>query len=164
MKTIINIFTLLSLIFVLGAQSAQASSYGPEQKRFGVGLVAGEPTGFTAKWYFAESLAIDGIASWSFVDESFTLISDVTWDIVELDVNTNEVSVPVYIGAGALLGFDQGGKNDGKTLFGVRVPVGIAAQWENHPFEVFLEVAPGIGFAPSTDFHMTGGIGARFFF
>lgn len=161
MKTFVKyiICTTLCLITL----SAQAKDFGPEQKRFGLGIIAGEPTGITAKGYLTPKVAVSGIASWSLVNESFTLISDVSYQFFDL-ADTSTVSVPFYVGAGALLGFDQGGKNDGKTLFGVRVPVGVSVQWDNHPFEVFLEVAPGIEMVPDTEFEMTGGVGARFYF
>lgn len=149
---------------VLGlTSSAFAKDFGPEQKRFGLGIIAGEPTGLTAKGYLTPKVAVSGIASWSLIDESFTLISDVSYQFFDL-ANSSTVSVPFYVGAGAMLGFDQGGKNDGKTLFGVRAPVGVSVQWNDYPFEVFLEVAPGLEMVPESKFDMTGGLGARFYF
>lgn len=162
MKSIFRICVLALL--VIFSSVASAEEYGPDSKRIGFGIVAGDPTGITAKGYIGPKLAIDGIASWSFVDEAFTLIGDVTYEFFNLSVNSNTVSVPFYAGAGAKLAFDQGGKNNGKTAFGIRAPVGIAVQWLNHPVEIFIEAGPGVEVAPSTEFDLTGGIGARYYF
>ncbi len=138
------------------------SSYGPKSKRFGVGLHLGEPTGFTVKGYLTRRLGLDGIAAWSFTEDAFTLIGDVTYKFLDIPVDSNTVTLPFYAGAGFKLGVDAGPGDD--TIFAVRVPVGLAVQWVKHPIEIFFELAPGVAMAPDTDFDLTGGIGARFYF
>lgn len=145
-------------------QARAADPYGPQGKRFGAGIVAGDPTGLSAKGYITQKFAIDGIVSWSFVDESLTLIGDLTYEFLDIPVNVTSFSLPFYAGAGIKVGFDQGGKNDGRTLVGIRVPVGVAMQFVKYPIEVFFEVAPGIEVAPASEFDITGGIGARWYF
>ncbi len=133
-------------------------------RRFGAGIILGEPTGFTGKYYFTENMFGDVILSWSFIDDSFVMIGDAGFDLFEIDADTSSADLPVYIGVGGKLGLDQGGANSGSTEFVVRVPVGLAAQFHKHPVEVFFEVAPGVGLAPATRFDITGGVGVRYYF
>ncbi len=155
-------FTLLSTTCF--AIPSETTAYGPKGRRFGAGIIAGEPTGISLRGYVSSRVALDLIASWSFLDDALTLIGDVTYDFFDIPVNTNSFSLPFYAGAGGILGFGQRGKNDGRTIVGVRVPVGVAMQFINHPVEVFFEVAPGVQLAPSTKFDITGGIGVRYYF
>jgi len=144
------------------SKNNNSAAYGPEGKRFGAGLYLGEPTGITLKGYLTEKLAIDGIAAWSFKDKGFTIIGDVTYDFLDIPIDSNVVTLPFYAGAGAKLEFNAG-PND-KTVAGIRVPVGVAVQWVEYPVEVFAEIAPGIEVAPSTEFDLMGGIGVRYYF
>jgi len=161
---------LIGMAFSLTAMAKSHSSshnnnpaaYGPEGKRFGAGLYLGEPTGLTFKGYINSRLAINGIAAWGLRDEAFTVIGDVLYEFLDIPVDSNVLTFPFYAGAGAKLGFNAG-PND-RTVAGIRVPVGVALQWINHPVEVFAEIAPGMEVAPSTKLDIMGGIGARFYF
>lgn len=144
---------------VLFSMSSEA-----RDRKFGAGIIVGEPTGITAKYYFSEKVAVDAIASWSFLDDAFMLISDVEADIFKIKTTARDFELPIYLGAGAILGFDRGGNDNGRTMFGVRVPVGISANWTKHHVEVYLEVAPGIKLVPETEFDITGGVGVRYWF
>jgi len=138
------------------------SPYGPEGKRFGLGLYVGEPTGLTFKGYLASRLAIDGVGAWSFVRDAVTLVFDVTYEILDIPIQSQSVTVPFYVGAGTKIGINTGPRD--RTEFTIRVPLGVAVQWENAPVEVFFEVAPGVDLSPETEFDISGGIGARFYF
>lgn len=153
-------------IFALPAHAGSVEPRGPENSRFGVGAYLGDPVGFTAKFYLTDRVALDSVLAWSFVDESFTMIGDVTYDIFELAVKKHQrdVSVPFYVGAGAKVAFDEDSNGDDETTGGMRIPVGLAVQWKEYPVEAFVELAPGVQFAPETEFDFTGGIGARFYF
>lgn len=153
---------ILVVSFPLPAKSNSFSSYGPETKRIGAGLYLGEPTGFTFKAYLSERLAIDAIAGWGLHHEVFTIIGDVTYDFLDLPIQSNVVTLPFYAGLGAKMEFHSGPNDD--TVVGLRVPVGVAVQWIRHPFEVFAEIAPGMKVVPSTEIDIMGGVGARFYF
>ncbi len=144
------------------SSSKNAAAYGPESKRIGAGIYLGEPIGFTVKGYVTEKFAIDGIAAWGFRDKAFTVIGDVTYDCLDIPIDSDVATFPFYAGAGAKVEFKAGPNDD--TMVGVRIPVGVAAQWRNYPIEMFVELAPGVGVVPSTRFDITGGIGARFYF
>jgi hypothetical protein len=165
MMNVFKIVLVSSFLFVSHFAYADPSDYGPQHKRFGVGLIIGEPTGLTGKGYLTQQWAIDGIVSWSFVDKGVTLISDATYDFFDLPVETQKVTIPFYVGVGAKLTINKERTNKpDKTSGAIRVPIGLAAQWTDYPIEVFLELAPGIEIAPETEFDVTGGIGARFYF
>lgn len=164
MKKTLCSLGLAVLLFISAASVASAESpapYGPKGKRFGAGLHLGEPTGFTLKGYLTQRFALDGIIAWSFVDEALTIIGDGTFEILDIPVGSHVITLPFYAGAGVKVGIDD--END-DTVVAVRVPVGLAVQWVNHPVEVFLEIAPGVGLAPETNFDLTGGIGVRYYF
>lgn len=155
---------LLFSLSVMAEESRKNSSYGPDGKRFGLGVILGDPTGLSGKGYLSSDDAIHGIASWSFVDDAFTLIGDFTHDFVEIPVDTSVLTIPFYAGVGGKLVVNKGRPAGDKTAGGIRVPVGVALQWQRHPVELFIEAAPGIELAPETEFDLTGGVGAHFYF
>lgn len=165
MKRILLSSFLAVLLTVCAAPALQAkspSAYGPKGKRFGVGLHLGEPTGFTLKGYLTQRWALDGIFAWSFIDDALTIIGDATFEILDIPVDTNVITLPFYVGGGGKVAINAG--HDDRTEAAIRVPVGLAVQWVNHPVEVFLELGPGVKVAPETEFDLTGGIGVRYYF
>ncbi|MBI2083484.1 MAG: hypothetical protein HYT76_07930 [Deltaproteobacteria bacterium] len=144
--------------------SGAVAPYGPEQKRFGLGIILGDPTGLTGKGYLAPRLAIDTHLSWSFIEEAFTIIGDVTHDFVELPVDTNVVTIPFYAGVGGKVAINKQRRGGDETSGAIRIPVGLSGQWARYPIEVFLELAPGVEVTPATEFDLTGGLGGRFYF
>lgn len=147
---------------LLGGGAAWAGDFGPKEKKLGAGIVLGDPTGFTAKGYVAPKFAVDAYLSWSFVEDAFTIIGDVTYDFLEIPVKTDKITLPFYAGAGAKVGTSRGRTN--QTVVGLRIPVGIAAQFIKYPVEIFLEIAPGMELSPATEADLTGGIGGRYYF
>ena len=165
-RRMIGSFFVALIFFVLAverpASARTPADYGPKGKRLGAGLYLGEPTGLTLKGYLSRRLALDGIFAWSFIDNAFTIIGDVTYDILDIPVDSSSITLPFYAGAGGKIAINAG--RDDRTEAAIHVPVGVGVQWVNHPVEVFLEVAPGIKVAPETEFDLTGGIGARYYF
>ncbi|PIR20640.1 MAG: hypothetical protein COV45_04875 [Deltaproteobacteria bacterium CG11_big_fil_rev_8_21_14_0_20_47_16] len=162
-RAVITVAVAMALLITNAALAAD-TTYGPKGKRFGVGIYAGEPTGFTLKGYIFEHASIDAVAAWSFVDGGFTFMGDFLYDFVHIPVQTDKITLPFYAGAGGRFAIAHRGKNDGRNVGGVRIPVGIAVHFTTHPIEIFFEAGPGIDIAPSTSFDMTGGVGARFYF
>ena len=166
MKKIVIAVFAVAIGLVFSTSSFAISPYGPKGKRFGAGLYLGEPTGVTVKGYLTEQLAINGVAAWSFTTESLMVIGDATFDFFDIDADTSVVNIPFYAGAGAVISID-GNRGSGRangTTAGVRVPVGVGFQWTRYPIEAFVEVGPGVRLAPNTEFDLTGGVGARFYF
>ena len=90
------------------------------------------------------------------------MLSDATYEFLDIPVDTHVITLPFYAGVGAKLSIHDGSGDE--TEFGIRIPVGLAVQWTEYPVEVFAEIAPGIDITPSSEFDLMGGIGARFYF
>ena len=109
-------------------------------KTFGLGLMVGAPTALSGKWFYGRSTAFDfGLGvyrKWRDRD-GFHLHVDHLWHPVSLTGNAS-FELPLYLGIGArILDFDDGGGN----ALGVRVPVGLAFDFNRVPLDIFLEGA-----------------------
>ena len=134
----------------------------------GVGVIAGEPTGLSLKYWLDDEHAIDGAAAWSFWDhDGFQLHADYLWHNFEL-LDSVEASgkLPVYYGVGARLKFteDEGRHDDDDhTAFGIRVPVGVSYLFDGKPFDVFAELAPIVDLVPDFELNFSIAVGMRFY-
>ncbi|MCF8379418.1 MAG: hypothetical protein K9H49_07565 [Bacteroidales bacterium] len=128
-----------------------------QEERLGLGIVVGEPTGISVKYWTGSTIALDGALAWSFNhDGSLYLHGDfLVHDFELIDIMSGRM--PVYYGFGAKLIL----KDD--PLFGGHVPIGLAYMLEDTPLDVFIEIRPGINLFPSTRFDISGGIGVRFY-
>ncbi len=128
-----------------------------QDKNAGIGIILGEPTGFSYKQWTSETTAIDAAIAWSFVDEqSLHLHSDFLmhhFDIFPVTVG----KLPLYYGIGGRIAF----RSD--VEIGVRIPVGANYLFDDVPIGAFLEIVPGINVIPSTDFYLNAAIGARYY-
>jgi hypothetical protein len=128
-----------------------------QDKGFGAGVVFGEPTGLSAKYWLDSKRAIDGGLAWSFHKKGFLHVhADLLWHFPE--VIRTSVRLPLYAGIGGRIRFDD------PVHAGVRIPVGIAWWVDGAPIDVFLEIVPILDLTPATEFELNGGIGVRYFF
>jgi len=146
----------LGLVTVLLCSSAAA-----QDRKFGLGIVLGEPTGLSAKLWTGKSTAIDGALAWSF--GSFGEQSAVYLHADYLFHNFNLIKVekgqlPIYYGIGARVMLAN---NIG---VGVRVPIGLEYLFANAPVDIFLEIVPVLDLVPATSFRVNAGLGVRYFF
>jgi hypothetical protein len=129
-----------------------------QDEGFGLGLIFGEPTGLSAKLWTSQRTALDAAVAWSF--------SGVGWLHLQADflmhnydiISVSEGKLPLYYGGGAYLAFSS------DLGLGIRVPLGLAYQFEGAPVDVFAEIAPGLALLPDIGFYIGGGIGARYYF
>jgi len=162
-KSLITLGLATAMAFVAQGQTLQtttdrsASDY--LDNRFGAGLILGEPTGLSLKYWLNESFAVDGGLGGSFHrDNGVQLHSDVLWHKFDLfDVSTGRL--PLYFGVGGRLKFE-----DGDDRFGIRFPIGVSYMFDHRPIDVFFEVAPILDVAPSVSGTFNVGVGARFWF
>src|SRR5262245_17209508 len=133
------------VLFLAGAGRAMA-----QDKGFGVGVIIGEPTGLSMKFWQTRSTAIDFAAAWSFIDESaFHLHADVLWHKFDL-IDVGEGKLPLYFGLGGRVKFIDGNSDD-DVWVGIRFPVGLDYLFESVPFDAFVEVVPILDLAPESD-------------
>jgi hypothetical protein len=149
-KTKLLLFVCLALfsVNILNAQGRGA----------GLGIIVGEPTGFSFKYWTSGTTAFDAALAWSFVDEeAFHIHVDYLLHSFTL-ITVPEGKLPFYYGIGGRL------KTADKAKLGVRVPVGLAYIFQSAPIDIFLEVVPILNFVPKTDFNINAALGARYFF
>ena len=141
-----------------------ASSNARTQDDFGIGIIIGEPTGLSLKYWLDEERAVDGAAAWSYSEnDSFQLHGDYLIHNYEL----LEADLPVYYGIGARLKFkdnDGRGRNRNDAIFGIRIPVGITYLFDDAPFDVFFELVPVLDLAPDVELDLNAAIGLRYYF
>ncbi|MFO1475233.1 MAG: hypothetical protein U1F98_01115 [Verrucomicrobiota bacterium] len=129
--------------------------------RFGAGVVIGEPVGGTVKYFFNETVAIDGAIGLSLHENSTLYLQcDALWHTYDV-FPVKEGKFGLYIGAGGLIRFRDNG-NDNQ--FGIRVPLGMSYFLPDAPVEFFGEIGPALDLAPSVRGEVTGGAGVRVWF
>jgi hypothetical protein len=148
---------LCSIVLAVVILATVSTSQAPA--RIGVGIVAGEPSGFSLKWWLDESTAVDAVTGWSLDEGNFYAHCDYLWHRVIEDTELGG-SVPLYYGIGARLLLRD--PEDSKA--GVRIPIGLDYLFDNGRFDIFIEIAPIFNFVPETEFDLSGGIGARYYF
>lgn len=146
-----------SLLFALFSTLASHQPVQAQQRSFGAGLIVGNPTGLTGKyWKNRENAYAFGLA-WSLGGNSSVLIyGDYLWHRFEI---TGEPRTPLYVGVGAWIG-----SFENSTGLGARIPLGIMHLFSKDPIEVFLEIVPAISLVPDTDLDVQGGVGLRYYF
>lgn len=133
-------------------------SVNAQDKGFGLGIIIGEPTGLSVKYWTSSNSAFDGALAWSFVDEAaFHIHVDYLLHNFDL-IKVPEGRLPLYYGIGGRI------KASDNARIGVRVPVGLAYLFSGAPVDVFLEVVPILDLAPKTAFKINAAIGGRFYF
>ena len=118
-------------------------------KTFGLGLELGEPTGLNGKVFVSKAGAIDFGVGWIYshyyYGDGLHVYADYLWHPASL-ASTSTFELPLYIGAG--LRFwdfhycDQRICDYGGTAIGLRLPVGIAFDFNNVPLDLFFQVVP----------------------
>ena len=125
--------------------------------RFEIGAVLGFPTGINAKYWFNRRASVDIAAAWAFEDGgSFEVHGDLLYNL--FFVNTYYGLMPFYFGVGGAVYFID------DPFVGVRIPIGLSYLFGEAPLSLTIEVVPIVGVAPTTEFRMGGGIGARLTF
>ena len=144
------------------SQSANPDdSAGSYARKLGAGIIIGEPTGGSLKYWLNDTLAIDGAVGWSSHDHTdLYLHSDILWHNFDV-FPVPQGKLPVYIGVGGLIRFRDDNEDD---QVGIRLPVGISYMFDRAPVDVFVEIAPAIDVTPDIRGDLTGGVGIRFWF
>ena len=153
----------LAVALILSFSSASAGAKTPP-RRFGVGVVLGEPSGITAKYWLSGSHALDFGLAYS-TGNSVLLYSDYLWHFFEVIKEEGSFfrQLSLYAGVGGFFGLTDA-KAGSKARLGLRIPLGAEWRPKNPPLGVFVEIAPGIRLAPDTSASIHGGIGVRYFF
>jgi len=147
---------ILSFFFVLLSTSVLAA----DERTFGLGVIAGEPTGITGKYMLNDSNAIDAGVGWETSgDNEFHIYGDYLFHFHHL-IEAKQGDLPIYVGVG--LRWVRRENRDNK--FGMRIPVGLEYIFGGGSLGAFAELVPVMNLKPDTEFDLEGGIGIRFYF
>jgi hypothetical protein len=139
---------------------------------FGLGLELGGPTGLNGKYFLSDDgalnfgLGADGYAYRYGDRDGLHLYFDYLWHPLSL-ANPPEFQLPFYVGIGARLwNFDEG--NDDGTAFGIRIPLGVAFDFNNVPLDIFVQLTPTLdfyqGYRRNAGFWFDFSVGIRYWF
>jgi hypothetical protein len=152
-------------LFLIGQQSLA------QTRGFGLGVIIGEPTGISAKYWTSPVNAFDFGLGWSWGGDRIGRYKgyydggsrvhfhmDYLWHSFEA-IHSSE-RFPLYYGIGGR--FNSGAGYDASVA--IRGVFGIAWLPHKTPIDVFLEIVPSLQLTSSTGFGIDAGIGARYFF
>ncbi len=145
------------------AAAPERSTFNETRQGFGLGVLAGEPMGLTAKFFINRHHALQVHMGWDFTDSAFDTILDYLYHIDAFTLDTTTLELPLYVGGGLKLG-QEVGQATGRVFFGIRFVVGVAAEFTTIPLEVFVEAAPVLGVTPVLRADVDAGAGVRYFF
>jgi hypothetical protein len=158
---------LVLLAVSAGSWAVPAAAAGvPDRGMWELGVILGEPTGLSAKYWTTPNTAVDFGAAWSFEkDGNFHLHCDYLYHNFNI-FKVDEGSLPLYFGIGGRVRFeDKNPLDDSKgTRVGLRLVLGLEYLVAQYPMSVFFEVAPIVDLAPKTEGSMNGGLGIRYVF
>jgi hypothetical protein len=163
-------FPLLVIAAVLAVAPRSARAQQPAEKGvLGAGLIVGEPTGVSGKYYLTDDRAIDLAIGGAVVGRGLQVHGDFLWHPWVLDQEPS-FALPLYLGIGGrILNHNAGGSDDEDHVrIGVRAPVGILFDFTRVPLDVFAEVAGVLDYHTRGDDNFgvdfNAGIGARYYF
>ena len=149
-----NNFVKVLFLITIFSGLAFAQSNG-----FGLGMILGQPTGISAKYWTSGSTALDFGLGYSFQKHSrMQFHADYLFHAKNI-FNTTE-NIALYYGPGARLRLVE----NADSRLSVRFDVGLVWIPRNAPVDVFIEIAPLLDIIPETNFSVNGGIGVRYFF
>ena len=152
MKRAYLLLVIVSLFIISNLNFAQ-------QKGFGLGVVLGEPTGISAKFWLTPGTALDFGLGYSFTSSNSVLDFYADYVFHDADMIHSVENLVVYYGPGARLKIKES-----TSRLGVRGVIGILWIPRGTNFDLFVEVAPILDIIPATKFDFSGGIGGRYFF
>jgi len=143
-------------------------------KTFGLGLELGAPTGLNGKWFFAGDRALDfGIGDvYNYFNRSgLHIYGDYLFHPTSL-ASAPAFELPLYVGIGGRIWDFRDSGPDGPNdafAFGVRVPIGVAFDFNTVPIDAFIQVVPVLDFfsgyrAHSVYLDLDFSVGVRYWF
>ena len=159
-------YAVIALCLILVVQGSVA-----QERHFGLGLIIGEPTGLSAKWWTSSKTAFDFGLGWSVGGDRIGKYNgsydgggrvhfhmDYLWHA--FDVIPSAERVQIFYGLGGRIN-NGAGYSSSLAIRGV-----FGAAWfpSETPIDVFLELVPSLQVTSSTGFGIDAGIGARYYF
>ncbi|HEX4048930.1 MAG TPA: hypothetical protein VH309_13885 [Elusimicrobiota bacterium] len=144
------------LILLLAALAPAAVAADAPQREADIGVVVGEPLGFTGKIWFDDWFAADFGAG---IDEGNAgFWADALWHNWTLLPQPQAGRLAAYVGVGPQL------RAGGDARFGIRAIVGAAFRPTAYPVELYAEAGPLFEFTQGGWLDAAGGVGVRYRF
>ncbi|HYU16458.1 MAG TPA: hypothetical protein VEL05_10310 [Candidatus Acidoferrum sp.] len=147
--------------------AAPASAQPAAKGVLGAGLIVGEPTGVSGKYYLGDDTAVDLAIGGAIVGRGIQVHADYLWHPWVLE-QKDSFALPVFVGVGGMILNHHGsGAEDDHVRLGVRGPAGILFDFTRVPLDVFAEIALVLDFRTKGDavgLDINAGIGARYYF
>jgi hypothetical protein len=174
-RTIVSALVAASLLAAI-ANPVSATEVGYNRK-FGLGVMVGDPTGLSAKLWVAPTNALDfGLGFWGYGVNNRCVNNDCTrygysngtfhmdylW---QSNIVRGQAQLDWHIGVGGRTVW-WGGCNNNCFELSARAPAaGLDLMFNNPAFiEIFFELALGLIILPGIYPQIEGGLGARFYF
>jgi hypothetical protein len=142
-----------------------------QTRRFGLGVIIGEPAGISAKLWTSTYTAFDFGLGWSMGGDRMGRYDyyyngtnrvhvhmDYLWH--SFDAIHSSERFPLFYGIGVRM--NNGAGYDASAA--IRGVVGIAWLPREAPIDIFLELVPMLQLSPASNFGIDAGVGVRYFF
>ncbi len=161
---------IILLVFAIVFISNHTLAQGPMGRDFGFGLILGDPTGGTIKYWFSSENALVVSIGGSYFG-SPRINAEYLW---HFDAFNSQV-VKLYAGIGGVIGFGEGRgwfrKHDDDdfwyrkegTGLAIRAIFGLNIIPRRTPLEIFAEAGPLIGVSPDFGSALDVSVGIRFY-
>jgi hypothetical protein len=160
---------LLLIPSIARADDAGKIERGVDKGTFGIGIIAGEPTGICAKLYLKDDQAIQAAIGGAFIGGGVQVHADYVFHPFILQTRDSFV-LATYIGPGLRVINYSDGTRDGESFvaIGLRAVGGLLFDFKKVPLDAFIEVA-GVGEYGFKDGEGAGlalnaGVGIRYYF
>ena len=131
-----------------------------QESGLGSGVIIGEPTGISAKYWLNGKNAFDIAVAYSFfgANNGLFLKADYLFHLARVNFS-NQTFLPFY-GFGGKIKFAGKGNNS----VGARGVIGVALLLKKAPVDIFIEIAPTFDLLPATGISIGAALGARYYF
>lgn len=141
--------TLLALLCLCAACAGTLCAQEPDA--IGAGLLAGKPTGVTAKLWYGNMAVDTGVD----LGHQLTLYGDYLWNSWSVLPQPAKGRLPVYLGLGMQVSPEE---------FGLRIVAGVAYMLPRDRFELFFDVVPVVRLSPGSSGGVNASAGVRYYF
>jgi len=153
----ISVLTIIiGMLLHLNPDSAKAQTNEDLAEKFGLGIMLGEPTGVSVKYWNNERSAFDVGAAWSLAGRNEALHMHADFLLHSWFDRTENLAF--YYGIGGRMIFAS------EATAGVRIPLGLDYVFSSIPFDLFVEAVPILDITPEVEFAGNGAVGIRYYF
>jgi len=146
--------SILSVVFLFTCTSISA-----KDKNFGIGVILGEPTELSGKYWLPADRAVDAALAYSFLDDNTSFAFHADYFNHLNGIIERHYKMPLYYGFGVHFRMRENQENS----FGIRV-LGLIVYLSEAPVDKFFEAPPVFRLLPDTNIDFDIAVGARYFF